>query len=147
MRRRCGMLCVAADPAPANQTRRGLAPQHFVNFLLSGARNHHEAVRQASSVQRIIRVGGLFSTSRVSTDRVSYESSVKGRCRNAALLIVRLVDRAVALHLEALTIESDDLLGLLVLQPAYHRRNIDGLAGKVLQHCPAPKQEFLERGF
>ena len=88
------------------------------------------------------RVDGLFPAS-----GVAYERSIEGRRRKAAFLIVRLVDRAVALHLEALTIKSNDLLGLFVFQPAYDRRYIDGLARKLLQHSPAPKQEFFERRF
>ncbi|MGZ8994566.1 MAG: hypothetical protein ACXW16_11175, partial [Burkholderiaceae bacterium] len=52
-----------------------------------------------------------------------------------------------AVHFEALTIESNDLLRLFIFKAAYDGRNVDGLAGKVLQHGPATKQEFFERRF
>jgi len=95
-------------------------------------------VRQAPPAQGVNRVGR-------SAAGVARQRPIDRCRRKASLLVMRLVDRAVALDLEALAVKPHDLLGLLVFEPAYDRRDVDRLAGKVLQHGPPPKQEFFER--
>lgn len=133
-RRSCAALGLSEAP--------DLAPKHFVDLLLCSARDHHQAVCQSSAMCRVHLVGQLLSI-----DSVANQRPVQSRCRDVALLVMRLIDGAVVVHFEALTIESNDLFRLLVFQTAYDGRNVDGLAGKVLQHGPATKQEFFERRF